>query len=467
MGPIIDVHAHVFNATDIPLEGYFRSRRSDSRFVDQVLSFFGPLLYPYLADRMRERCITRMLNQKEMGFLYGATLRLAAVLQREQCRQWEETLSKSVELIARELVDTYPDVDLFVPLMIDYEYWFKNTQDNPIKEQIDLVHEEVVRRHQGRIHPFVPFDPARELAFRKKRHNPDGELERDGSMKWVRDAIENKGFIGVKLYNALGYKPFNNKTVDLERRRVAIRNEKMPYVFEGPDYDAVLSELYDYCVTEEVPITAHCLMGGIESYPGASFDFAAADFWRDVLDRKEYAKLRLNLAHFGWNQSAKQGYGGKGSWVKDICRMMSEYEHVYADVSHHRVVVSRHRERFMRGYAAMRRDFANSIGDIKKKLLFGSDWHVLKRLKRYEDFRREYVGVLRHGGFFNDDEIDGFLGGNALRFLGLLPGGRNRERLATFYRSHGFEEPGWFKNTKGAGRAALDKWGVTQAEETR
>ena len=83
----------------------------------------------------------------------------------------------------------------------------------------------------------------------------------------------------------------------------------------------------------------------------------------------------------------------------------------------------------------------------KKRLLYGSDWHVLKRLKCFKTFKDRYVEILQHGDFFNDEEIDDFLGGNALTFLGLLPEGKNRYRLEKFYNRHNIAEPKWFKVT--------------------
>jgi hypothetical protein len=43
--------------------------------------------------------------------------------------------------------------------------------------------------------------------------------------------------------------------------------------------------------------------------------------------------------------------------------------------------------------------------------------------------------------------MEDFLGGNALIFLGLLPGGQNRRRLDRFYRDRGISPPEWFTAT--------------------
>ncbi len=438
MTPIIDVHTHIFNAMDIPVDGYLQSRRSERRgfTIEYLINFFpGPQIYAYLANRMRERCITRKLDAGEMGWIYRQLLRLFGWATKEKMKDWEESLTKDVETIAKDLVKTWEDIDLYVPLMIDYEYWFKNTTDNKLEDQIKLICQ-IVLAHQGKIHPFVPFDPARELVYQVGMNNPDGQLEKYGSLNLVKDAIEERGFIGVKLYNSMGYKPLNNKEVEAHRMLMAIRNEKMQYLFRGEEYDRVLSDLYRYCEENEVPITTHCGMYGIESYPDASFDFGKAIFWKDVLSK--YKNLRLNLAHFGWNQKVR--YGGVKSWVKEICGMMEEFPYLYTDVACHRVTTDQDRQGYISNYKEIVRDFPI----IKKRLLFGTDWHVLKRVKNYKKFKDGYVEVLKHSNLFTDAEIEDSLGGNAMNFLGLLPGGKNRQRLQNFYTKKGITPPKWF-----------------------
>jgi predicted TIM-barrel fold metal-dependent hydrolase len=449
--PIIDVHAHIFSALDIPIEGYLLSRRSERRlgvFLDPFISIFPmPQLFGYVAKRARERCVTRLLDKdSKRGKFYTLILWLYGVAAGQRFLDWEDSLSSCSEKNTDRLIDTWPDVDLFTPLMIDYEYWFKNSLDNSLGDQIDTVFKKVVLRHKGKIHPFVPFDPARELAYRKARISPDGQLEADRPMTLVKEAIEKKGFIGVKLYNSLGYRPLGNAdaTVSLMRRRIAVRNNKMTYLFDGEEYDGVLCELYDYCVDNEVPITAHCVMNGIEAYPGASFHFGQAKFWDGVLQQERYKNLRLNLAHFGWNQEPDQGYAGDESWAKDVCDLIVKYDNVYADVSHHRVLTPKGRKSFVDGYRQMQKDYPNHMEKIKKRMLYGSDWHVLRRMRGHQKFLEDYGRVLVKAEFYAEDELEDFRGGNAFEFLGLLPGGRNRERLESFYRAHGIVPPAWF-----------------------
>jgi len=431
---IIDVHAHIFNAMDIPLKGYLLSRKFDG-----LLAHLAQYLIPLLASYIRGRLNPGKKNIVIQKLLGPIALQIACKFVGKEYKKWSETLSKQVVDVTSEMVQTFEKdgIDLYVPLMIDYEYWFKNTSDNPIHDQIDLLYKNIIVPYKGKIHPFVAFDPARELAFRKGMDNPDGEPETHGSMSLVKDAIENKGFIGVKLYNAMGYRPFNNNIVDEKRRQIALHKKK--YIFRGEEYDKVLSELYDYCVENGVPITTHCRMDGSESYRDASFDFGHAILWRQVLDQDRYKNLHLNLAHFGWNK--KQMHKGNRSWVKEICEMLTQYDNLYTDVAQHEVVIDKNMPKFKTAYKELIAEF----DVLKERLLFGIDWHVIKRVKNFENFKSCYIEVLKSNNLFSDREIDDFLGSNALKFLGLLPGGKNRKRIEEFYTKESIEPPEWFK----------------------
>jgi len=435
MQPVIDIHTHLFNGRDIPLKGYLQSRKYDNSFQEWA----GKVLIPTIAKCIRNELdgVTNIIRKIQCCLSMKAVY---AFMGREY-KFWAETLAKNVPDIADEMTETYlPDhIDLFIPLMIDYEYWFWSTQDNLLKDQINTMVQQIILPMGGRIHPFVPFDPCRELACQKGMNDPDGNPETAGSMKLVRDAIENKGFLGVKLYNALGYKPWNNRSVEENRKRIALHGRE--YVFPGDEYDRVLGDLYDYCIEQDIPVTTHCGMYGIESYPDASFDFGKAAYWRDVLSQQRFRNLRLNLAHFGWY--TPEGYTGDITWVRDICEMLDEFENLYTDVSGHHVVIKKYFPGFITDYQRICHDFPV----VKNRLLYGTDWHVCKRTANYRHFNEVYLKVLGKNNLFSEAELAGFLGGNALKFLGLLPGNQNRKRLKAFYTHHQIEPPDWFRET--------------------
>lgn len=475
MTATIDIHDHIFSGRDIPLEGYLFSRKYDQ----WTIRLAAPILLPLLAYYIRRQGprIDRPLEHLVMDLAYRYL--------GQGYRRWVEVLSlRTVSEIAARMVATYEkdSVDLFVPLMIDFEYWFLNTPDNPIQSQVESVYRNVVLPYKGRIHPFVPFDPARELAFRKKLPNPDaskqGIPEEVSSLKLVKDAIRNKGFIGVKVYNTLGYRPLGNAAVDKERRSIFRKNGMESYIaLTGEEIDEVLEELYAYCVKEQVPLTAHCVSNGIEAYPGASLVFAGPRYWRPVLDK--YPNLHLNLAHYGWSQPhafPPRGWrpswtrrpsrpsddidpdGGESNWTSEITEMLPHYKHLYTDVAHHGVVVEKDVPKFIASYRAIVHDYP---GVLQERLLYGTDWHVFTRMDNFLSFEERYHRIWQEKGLFSEAEVDHIMGGNALQFLGLLPKNtprghgwtKNRERLEEFYAKHKIKPPLWFHEVRTAGKA--------------
>jgi len=453
MKPVIDVHAHVFRGIDIPLKGYLLSRT----YV-WPLKLVAPLVVPVIA-----RCIRRRVRAEVPGFVCHAVLDLAYRVMGQGYRRWAEILSqRDLAAVGRRLVEEFPGdgIELSVPLMIDYEYWFRNTRDVEMDAQVNAVASRIVAPFAGRIHPFVPFDPARELAWRMRLPRPDdpagGQAEPTSSLALVKDAVLRRGFIGVKIYNSLGYRPLGNAAVDGERRRLFRRIGRSRYCrFTGDEIDAVLEELYGFCVANQVPIVAHCGSDGIEAYPGASFTFGSPESWRPVLRR--YPGLHLDLAHFGWRHGLRYADARKrrrrgGNWIRTILGMLEEFPNLYTDVAHHEVIGAEAERAFGEDYRAM---CADAPGLVQRRLLFGIDWHVISRMDGFEDFKAAYTRILGESGIFTPAELEDFFGGNALRFLGLLPLGTpaaagwsgNRSRLAAFYAGNGIEPPSWFTST--------------------
>jgi hypothetical protein len=122
-----------------------------------------------------------------------------------------------------------------------------------------------------------------------------------------------------------------------------------------------------------------------------------------------------------------------------------KYDNVFADVSHHRVLTKGGRNQFVQGYRRMKADFSADIEKIKSRILFGTDWHVLRRMKGYRNFLDNYQRVLEQAAIFSGADMERFRGGNALEFLGLLAGGGNRKRLLRLYQTHGTSVPEWYR----------------------
>jgi predicted TIM-barrel fold metal-dependent hydrolase len=464
MTPVIDAHVHVFRGRDIPLKGYFLSRD----YPEWYIRLFAPALFAVLEDVIRGEI---------RGPLAEWIERIAFAFTGPGYRRWADILSLTdMGAVARRFAETYAGdrIGLSIPLMVDFEYWFRPSKKHPIAEQIDAMYRDVVLPSKGRVHPFAPFDPARELAYRAKLPPPGeadgGPPEKYSPLEMAAEAVRNKGFVGVKVYNSFGYRPLGNAAVDAERRRIFSGIGLSRYNrFGGAAFDGVLSELYRFCEREQVPITAHCVRGAIEAYPDASLAFDHPAYWRPVLEK--FPGLHVNLAHFGWGRPEdclpgprgsrilrflrdrtrrrRLPDGSGGSWVREIAGMMAAFPGLYADVAHHPILDDADIPKFRKGYTELIRDFPEVL---PKRLLFGTDWHVIVHIDRYAEFKERYRRIL--AGIFSGRQLRDFEGGNALRFLGLLPPARkergrwskNWRRLKSFYRKNRMAEPKWFRD---------------------
>lgn len=461
----IDVHAHIFNAKDVPIYGIIKNY--DIPFIPKViekpiLAAVGRLVDLYYSLATDNEKVWGMVIENEVHYddnaqdiveeLYISDLQLKTQIDKaeeiiaelsdsefnklsdefkeyiedsgEQLEKsmdsrvlrylakkvikkllknitnWLKLLTKSRTEITDELISTYKNVDLFVPLMMDMDKWFPGDSDVSFLNQVQHMADIVVKK-QGRIHPFIAYDP--------KRAREEGIQK---SIEMVKDAIFNKGFIGVKIYPPMGYKA------------------------SGGNYDPELNELYKFCSENGVPITSHCTPEGMEADPHANSGLnAKPEYWKPVLDN--YPELKLNLAHFGgFDNLLKKG---SNSWAAEITRMMSNYPNLYADTGHHHLKKRKKREDVLKKLEPL---FNGT--KLEDRYLFGTDWHMIVRQSGSKDFLSIYKDFYKKLNLPDvDSAIDKFAGENAANFLGLRSGEKNRQRLEAFYQNKGIPTPIW------------------------
>ena len=118
MQPIIDAHTHIFCARDIPLKGYLLSRK-----YKKGLNWLCRLLIPRIAKLIRRESTQQKSSGKKIKS--NPLMRTVSLFFGKEYLDWADTLSKDVESIAAELLDTFHNdsVSLYIPLLIDFEYW--------------------------------------------------------------------------------------------------------------------------------------------------------------------------------------------------------------------------------------------------------------------------------------------------------------------------------------------------------
>lgn len=244
--------------------------------------------------------------------------------------------------------------ELCVPLMMNFDHGYSDSlPPTPYAAQLEEMIQ-VTRSARGRILPFYAFDP--------RDSHPGGD-----PIAGARKAIEEQGFIGIKLYPPLGYAPCNN---------------------HDPQLDKALECLYRFCCFEKdgtprqapIPITSHCSwcagaysnisvtgIGNKKKYYRA---LAHPRYWHQVL--RDFPQLKLNLAHFGglgeW-EARCLNKEPREQWIDSICQLIDRHENVYSDLSFHGLPASGLAESY-------HRVLLDTIQGLEDKILLGSDWYI-------------------------------------------------------------------------------------------
>lgn len=337
--------------------------------------------------------------------------------------KWAKLFARSrVDLPADYLRSVGDTVEFCVPMLVDLDTGLVDRAVTTLRQQVELF--ELVSRaamldalpgvHGVRIHPFVGFDPLRELNARKVQ-------QIDTPLAIAQDAIDRFGFIGVKVYPQMGWRPSGNTP------RPGLS------AADAAGLDAIVDELAQWCAEQDVPITAHC---NDSNYASPSYDdFGSPEQWFPVLDR--HPSLHLNLGHFGGAHLSASDYG----WGRTIATGMARYDHLYGDVGCYRADQADVLAEFidvLKGFAA---DPATAV--VGQRLMFGTDWYMNAINPDAEKFTATFTDTYTQA--FGPDLAQRFLSANALGFLGLQPANQNGDRLRARYDKFGAARPDWLR----------------------
>jgi predicted TIM-barrel fold metal-dependent hydrolase len=279
-------------------------------------------------------------------------------------------LQADTRRVADWLMREIPPGDACVPLMMDI-----TNGDGADNAQFAAQLEDTssaARAYPGRLLPFVFANPLR-----------------PGFLDVVKNALEKKGFLGVKLYPSLGY------SVD----------------------QPALEPLYEHCLGNGIPLLTHCSQGGfIGTQDGQKY--ADPELWRPVLAR--HPGLKVCFAHFGG--------GPDQAWAASILKLMKDHPGVYSDIAFHRTPMEGDDKEKL--YFARMADYLREPA-YRERILFGTDfWLIRPRLSEPNHWRYFESRFDREGkDFFHQiAEV------NPGRFLGLPGHGANKavEHYADF-----------------------------------
>ena len=338
---------------------------------------------------------------------------------------WSRTMKSARRSIVTEAVKLYggsEGIGLFTPAIIDFSYWLDDDAKSDLESQIRVA-EALQRQALGtQLHFIAPYDPWRQIVDREAG-NSNTALD---LAKW---AVRDMGFVGVKLYPALGFRPSGNAGAGLTfpERAKAVRNFPAKL-------DAALEELFAWAEAERVPIMTHCMnsQGAAEGYAERSHP----DHWRPVLRR--HPQLRVNLAHLGGILPISPA--NSVPWESRIGALMAAAPNsAFADIGYMSEVIEGAATPERRSEIIRRlKEFRQSFDPRVQRMMYGSDWLLLGREPDSASYVRAIQGVTEDLGFDAAQKAR-FFGLNAARFLGLRSDYRTYQRLEAYCRRNSID----------------------------
>jgi predicted TIM-barrel fold metal-dependent hydrolase len=427
---IVDAHCHIFNVLDLPIAGFIEAYATGTLHVP-ILGFLRDIIREFETALI---AVARATTAPEQAAAKAAARsvfeKLVAKLPADL--SWAKEIGTAIDIatmknddIAQRVAKQYGKVDLFVPCLVDFDGWIPQDArlpENDLDHRI-AQHEAVARnfmtgqRGAVRFHPFVSFNPRRE-----------------GALEAVQDAIEHRGFIGVKIYPPCGFSPAGN---------ASLRS-----LDDGAALDARLEELFGYCEKQAVPILAH-------TSPGNAFR-RGAEFrpspltWEDTLEK--HPDLRIDLGHFGHDHGVVDGCPNVEClvWSLEIGHLMSQHKYVYADIGDSPLGYD---PAYEKRYVPLLNEIFTKYPEAQGRVLYGSDWWM----NELESNPEKYYETIQKSLTSNfPNKARDMTGDSALRFLGFRKDdgsindcNPNWKRLFKYYKSvPGSVLPGWMGGPK-------------------
>jgi predicted TIM-barrel fold metal-dependent hydrolase len=235
------------------------------------------------------------------------------------------------------------------------------------------------KKANGSIIPYICIDPNRHDAYRIF-------LEAFARAKY------NYPFFGVKVYPCLGYLPNHPVLMDIFK---VCEEKNIPVLTHcggtttRTDADSVwIAEWRKNAEPETYNQAFERAKGDDKEHAYEEF-FLAPKRWLPVLE--EYPNLRLNIAHLGsdrqWENYLKGGLQNemKGNFVHQTLQIIQKYPNVYADISY-----SLAADANLRCIQQLMLDHP----EIKRKLLFGSDYYVLLKAQKIKGAVKDFYEIF-------------------------------------------------------------------------
>lgn len=473
---VVDAHCHLFNITDLPASSFIQVSYLDDY---EQSSAAGPWLKR--AERLLQRGVPTAADElSSIGRGWKSTGSVEK-LSREEERELDEAIDDAGSARAsaasatfrdprclpeggagpapnlRSIVHSYRNLRasrhrlsqrlvrsyaaegvrpaLLCPALVDYSHWLSQPLRSDLVAQVRVMGALARQPDLPPVHGYAPYDPLRHamMLAGKPRIDPPGD-----PLALLREAVNTHGFIGVKLYPPMGFRAGRNSgSGDRYPRRIE-------EAFGGSDHvaralDAALELFWNEVEALGIGVMAH---GAWSNQGGCGFGRRADPYsWLPVFENRR--GIPVMLAHFGGfsTPSADPDAGDRPegelpferSWEGTLARYIRRFPGapIFGDIS----FLSEIWDRAGRDLARRRLQTYAEYDPKYEHLVFGSDWIVLGLDKRWDDrpgYATSVMAFLREAGI-SDEGLNNIMVNNALRFLQLQSGQRNRGRLEAFH----------------------------------
>jgi hypothetical protein len=324
-------------------------------------------------------------------------------------------------------------VDAVFGALVDFDYWLDCAPLSSREDQMK-VQALISQMTGGYMLPLVAYNPWTDIE------------RRDASFDLVKTAISKYGYIGVKIYPAVGYYPYGNA-------------DNLIPTKPRPDLgllDDALLRLFKWCAKHEVPVMAHAnqTMGRND----ASDDFGGPVGWKALFDRfgKDNAAGRstltpvINAGHFGGDAPKCVDHQPvPGDWPVRFAELMRKPEgaRFFGDLGY---------------WTGLRncsdgKDIACAIArdrlkaavavnpDVTRRIMYGSDWLMLAKEPQWGAYPAELAQAL--AAVLPPDRLF-YL--NAIDCFGLGANGAHRDRIVQRLGKDSL--PPWLEDAASAGK---------------
>ncbi|MCZ7600727.1 MAG: amidohydrolase [Gammaproteobacteria bacterium] len=366
-------------------------------------------------------------------FAIGRTLRWFSLF-----RRYRHVL---VDSLANMYAEQGMTPALIAPALVDYSRWLEERPRSPIHDQVRVMGLIAARADGPAVHGYVAYDPLHEVYFRSTDAETRAAMGYEPVLDIVAEALDAHGFLGVKLYPPMGFRPAGNADEGVYPRRVIddIGNGV------GAELDRALDDLYRVVGARGACIIAH---GADSNAAGEGFGSRGDPaHWLAVFRR--HPALKVCIAHFGGFDAVSAAPVGpehpENSWEWTLGAWFEQYRQdfggeapVFGDISYYSEVLAGSGEDRAR-YAALLASFIDRFDPECLHLVYGSDWMMLGAERGHESYARTIESFLANDVGLDADRVERIMSGNACRLFGPADGDPARDRLERFYETHGLD----------------------------